>query len=116
MKQVGEAVRDFSLSSSYKDGEVITIGVATWGTIHNREGLVRPMVSGHPGIRGVAQGAGSPQVLPGAHGRDPVGGWASEQGSSLQVMGSVMWDQHCVPRRVHPAAILRGQKGCRGRR
>uniref|UniRef100_A0A8C0ZV95 Transient receptor potential cation channel subfamily M member 2 n=1 Tax=Castor canadensis TaxID=51338 RepID=A0A8C0ZV95_CASCN len=43
MKQVGEAVRDFSLSSSYKEGEVITIGVATWGTIHNREGLVHPM-------------------------------------------------------------------------
>uniref|UniRef100_A0A2K5ELM0 Transient receptor potential cation channel subfamily M member 2 n=1 Tax=Aotus nancymaae TaxID=37293 RepID=A0A2K5ELM0_AOTNA len=31
MKQVGEAVRDFSLSRSYKEGEVITIGVATWG-------------------------------------------------------------------------------------
>ncbi|XP_012926821.1 transient receptor potential cation channel subfamily M member 2 isoform X4 [Heterocephalus glaber] len=42
MKQVGEAVRDFSLSSGYKDGEVITIGVATWGSIHNREGLVHP--------------------------------------------------------------------------
>ncbi|XP_069886906.1 transient receptor potential cation channel subfamily M member 2 isoform X1 [Dipodomys merriami] len=42
MKQVGEAVRDFSLSSSYKDGGVTTIGVATWGTIHNREGLVHP--------------------------------------------------------------------------
>lgn len=43
MKQVGEAVRDFSLSSSCKEGEVITIGVATWGTIHNREGLIHPM-------------------------------------------------------------------------
>ncbi|XP_055463196.1 transient receptor potential cation channel subfamily M member 2 isoform X2 [Psammomys obesus] len=42
MKQVGEAVRDFSLSSSCKEGEVITIGVATWGTIHNREGLIHP--------------------------------------------------------------------------
>ncbi|XP_008565916.1 PREDICTED: transient receptor potential cation channel subfamily M member 2 [Galeopterus variegatus] len=42
MKQVGEAVRDFSLSSSYKEGEVITIGVATWGTIHNRESLIQP--------------------------------------------------------------------------
>ncbi|EGV98052.1 Transient receptor potential cation channel subfamily M member 2 [Cricetulus griseus] len=40
MKQVGEAVRDFSLSSSCKEGDVITIGVATWGTIHNREGLI----------------------------------------------------------------------------
>ncbi|XP_004696953.1 transient receptor potential cation channel subfamily M member 2 [Echinops telfairi] len=42
MKQVGEAVRDFSLSSSYKESDVITIGVATWGTIHNRESLVNP--------------------------------------------------------------------------
>ncbi|KAL4833984.1 hypothetical protein H8958_014179 [Nasalis larvatus] len=42
MKQVGEAVRDFSLSSSYKEGEVITIGVATWGTVHRREGLIHP--------------------------------------------------------------------------
>ncbi|XP_037597956.1 transient receptor potential cation channel subfamily M member 2 isoform X5 [Cebus imitator] len=45
MKQVGEAVRDFSLSSSYKEGEVITIGVATWGTVHRREGLIHPMGS-----------------------------------------------------------------------
>lgn len=45
MKQVGEAVRDFSLSSSCKEGDVITIGVATWGTIHNREELVHPTVS-----------------------------------------------------------------------
>ncbi|XP_023594837.1 transient receptor potential cation channel subfamily M member 2 isoform X2 [Trichechus manatus latirostris] len=43
MKQVGEAVRDFNLSSSYKEGDVITIGVATWGTVHNRESLVHPM-------------------------------------------------------------------------
>ncbi|XP_064135610.1 transient receptor potential cation channel subfamily M member 2 isoform X2 [Loxodonta africana] len=42
MKQVGEAVRNFSLSSSYKEGDVITIGVATWGTVHNRESLVHP--------------------------------------------------------------------------
>lgn len=48
MKQVGEAVRDFSLSSSYKEGEVITIGVATWGTIHRREGLIHPTVSAAP--------------------------------------------------------------------
>ncbi|ELV10344.1 Transient receptor potential cation channel subfamily M member 2 [Tupaia chinensis] len=45
MKQVGEAVRDFSLSSRYKEGEVVTIGVATWGTIHNREGLIHPLGS-----------------------------------------------------------------------
>ncbi|XP_007945494.1 transient receptor potential cation channel subfamily M member 2 [Orycteropus afer afer] len=42
MKQVGEAVRDFSLSSSCKEGDITTIGVATWGTIHNRESLVQP--------------------------------------------------------------------------
>lgn len=42
MKQVGEAVRDFSLSSSYNEGEVVTIGIATWGTLHNREGLIHP--------------------------------------------------------------------------
>nr|XP_035138985.2 transient receptor potential cation channel subfamily M member 2 isoform X5 [Callithrix jacchus] len=45
MKQVGEAVRDFSLSSGYKEGEVITIGVATWGTVHRCEGLIHPMGS-----------------------------------------------------------------------
>uniref|UniRef100_A0A8D2KVZ5 Transient receptor potential cation channel subfamily M member 2 n=1 Tax=Varanus komodoensis TaxID=61221 RepID=A0A8D2KVZ5_VARKO len=43
MKQVGEAVRDFSMSSSYK-GEMVTIGIATWGTIHNRSSLISPMV------------------------------------------------------------------------
>uniref|UniRef100_A0A8D0EAT2 TRPM SLOG domain-containing protein n=1 Tax=Salvator merianae TaxID=96440 RepID=A0A8D0EAT2_SALMN len=41
MKQVGEAVRDFSMSSSCK-GEIITIGVATWGTVHNRNSLICP--------------------------------------------------------------------------
>lgn len=45
MKQVGEAVRDFSLSSSYNKGEIITIGVATWGTVHNRDSLIHPAVS-----------------------------------------------------------------------
>nr|XP_019601291.1 PREDICTED: transient receptor potential cation channel subfamily M member 2 isoform X2 [Rhinolophus sinicus] len=42
MKQVGEAVHNFSLSSSYNKGEVVTIGIATWGTVHNRDGLVHP--------------------------------------------------------------------------
>ncbi|XP_011374673.1 transient receptor potential cation channel subfamily M member 2 [Pteropus vampyrus] len=42
MKQVGEAVRDSSLSSSHDNGDVVTIGIATWGTVHNREGLVHP--------------------------------------------------------------------------
>ncbi|XP_074859743.1 transient receptor potential cation channel subfamily M member 2 [Carettochelys insculpta] len=42
MKQVGEAVRDFSMSSSCKEGEIVTIGIATWGTVHNRGSLVCP--------------------------------------------------------------------------
>lgn len=42
MKQVGEAVQNCSLSSSYSKGEVVTIGIATWGTVHNRDGLVHP--------------------------------------------------------------------------
>ncbi|XP_055975296.1 transient receptor potential cation channel subfamily M member 2 isoform X2 [Sorex fumeus] len=42
MKQVGEAVRDSSLSSRGSEAGVVTIGVATWGTIHNREDLVHP--------------------------------------------------------------------------
>lgn len=45
MKQVGEAVRDFTLSSSHNEGEVVTVGVATWGTVHNREDLIHPSVS-----------------------------------------------------------------------
>lgn len=48
MKQVGEAVHNFSLSSSYNKGEVVTIGIATWGTVHNRDGLVHPTVSAWP--------------------------------------------------------------------
>lgn len=63
MKQVGEAVRDFSLSSSCSEGEVVTIGIATWGTVHNREGLVHPMVSAWPLLGG---GAGSEGVLLGS--------------------------------------------------
>lgn len=49
MKQVGEAVRDFILSCSHKEGEIVTIGIATWGTVYNRESLVCPMVS-QPGL------------------------------------------------------------------
>ncbi|XP_062832545.1 transient receptor potential cation channel subfamily M member 2 isoform X1 [Anolis carolinensis] len=44
MKQVGEAVRDFSMSSSFK-GEIVTIGIATWGTVYNRSSLMSPMGS-----------------------------------------------------------------------
>ncbi|NIG60614.1 transient receptor potential cation channel subfamily M member 2 [Pontoporia blainvillei] len=42
MKQVGEAVRVFSLSGSHNEGEVVTIGIATWGTLHKRESLIHP--------------------------------------------------------------------------
>ncbi|KAH0623928.1 hypothetical protein JD844_007134 [Phrynosoma platyrhinos] len=41
---VGEAVRDFSMSSSFK-GEIVTIGIATWGTVYNRSSLICPMGS-----------------------------------------------------------------------
>lgn len=43
MKHVGRAVRDHALSSSTQ-GQIVTIGVATWGTIHNRDALVNPEV------------------------------------------------------------------------
>ncbi|KAK9401047.1 transient receptor potential cation channel subfamily M member 2 [Crotalus adamanteus] len=39
MKQVGEALQDFMLSSTYK-GEIVAIGIAAWGTIHNRNSLI----------------------------------------------------------------------------
>ncbi|KAG9271648.1 transient receptor potential cation channel subfamily M member 2-like [Astyanax mexicanus] len=42
MKHVGMAVRDYTLSSSSLEGQIVTIGVATWGVIHNREALVHP--------------------------------------------------------------------------
>ncbi|NXU57450.1 TRPM2 protein, partial [Turnix velox] len=43
MKQVGEAVRDFILSCSRKEREIVTIGIATWGTVYNRDSLICPM-------------------------------------------------------------------------
>lgn len=67
MKQVGEAVRDFSLSSSCKEGEVITIGIATWGTIHNREGLTHRAVSSHSRVnlgRRRKAGGGEEECVP----------------------------------------------------
>ncbi|KAG7227474.1 hypothetical protein INR49_005288 [Caranx melampygus] len=42
MKHVGQAVRDYALSSSSTQGQIVAIGVATWGVIHNREALVNP--------------------------------------------------------------------------
>ncbi|XP_017547069.2 transient receptor potential cation channel subfamily M member 2 [Pygocentrus nattereri] len=40
MKHVGSAVRDYTLSSNSVDGQIVAIGVTTWGIIHNRHGLV----------------------------------------------------------------------------
>uniref|UniRef100_A0A3B4UZH4 Transient receptor potential cation channel, subfamily M, member 2 n=1 Tax=Seriola dumerili TaxID=41447 RepID=A0A3B4UZH4_SERDU len=40
MKHVGQAVRDYALSSSSMQGQIVAIGVATWGVIHNRDTLV----------------------------------------------------------------------------
>ncbi|XP_075960121.1 transient receptor potential cation channel subfamily M member 2 [Anarhichas minor] len=39
MKHVGQAVRDHALSNSMQ-GQIVAIGVATWGIIHNRDALV----------------------------------------------------------------------------
>ncbi|XP_025027088.1 transient receptor potential cation channel subfamily M member 2 [Python bivittatus] len=41
MKQVGEALQDFNMSSTYK-GEIVAIGIAAWGTVHNRNSLICP--------------------------------------------------------------------------
>lgn len=43
MKHVGRAVRDHGLSRSTQ-GQIVAIGVATWGIIHNREALVHSEV------------------------------------------------------------------------
>ncbi|KAL0985692.1 hypothetical protein UPYG_G00160580 [Umbra pygmaea] len=42
MKHVGRAIRDYILSSTSMEGQIVAIGVATWGTIHNRNSLVNP--------------------------------------------------------------------------
>uniref|UniRef100_UPI0037E9964E transient receptor potential cation channel subfamily M member 2 n=1 Tax=Semicossyphus pulcher TaxID=241346 RepID=UPI0037E9964E len=39
MKHVGKAVRDYALSGS-SQGQIVAIGVATWGVIHNKDALV----------------------------------------------------------------------------
>ncbi|XP_034549855.1 transient receptor potential cation channel subfamily M member 2 isoform X2 [Notolabrus celidotus] len=41
MKHVGQAVRDYALSGSI-NSQIVAIGVATWGIIHNRDTLVHP--------------------------------------------------------------------------
>ncbi|XP_073710850.1 transient receptor potential cation channel subfamily M member 2 isoform X2 [Misgurnus anguillicaudatus] len=40
MKHVGMAVRDYTLSSSSMEGQIVVIGVVTWGIIHNRQKLI----------------------------------------------------------------------------
>ncbi|XP_041117862.1 transient receptor potential cation channel subfamily M member 2-like isoform X2 [Polyodon spathula] len=40
MKHVGEAVRDYTMSSSSKEGKIVAIGIATWGIVHNSKCLV----------------------------------------------------------------------------
>lgn len=42
MKHVGEAVRDFGLTS---EGRVITIGIASWGCVQSKEQLISADVS-----------------------------------------------------------------------
>ncbi|XP_078512418.1 transient receptor potential cation channel subfamily M member 2 [Lissotriton helveticus] len=42
-KHVGEAVRDVSMSSSQVDSEIITIGITSWGLLHNRDSLISTM-------------------------------------------------------------------------
>uniref|UniRef100_A0A672KJJ2 TRPM SLOG domain-containing protein n=1 Tax=Sinocyclocheilus grahami TaxID=75366 RepID=A0A672KJJ2_SINGR len=44
MKHVGMAVRDYTLSSGLMEGQIVVIGVAPWGVIHNRNALVHPEV------------------------------------------------------------------------
>ncbi|KAL1267375.1 hypothetical protein QQF64_032738 [Cirrhinus molitorella] len=40
MKHVGMAVRDYTLSSGLTEGQIVVIGVAPWGAIHNRQPLI----------------------------------------------------------------------------
>ncbi|MBN3295181.1 TRPM2 protein, partial [Amia calva] len=42
MKHVGTAVQDYTTSTVSKDDKIVTIGIATWGTVHNRQYLVDP--------------------------------------------------------------------------
>lgn len=44
MKHVGQALRDYTLSSNPMQGQIVAIGVATWGIIHNRDVMVHSEV------------------------------------------------------------------------
>lgn len=43
MKHVGEAMKHYTLSSAMQT-QIVAIGVATWGIIHNRDSLVQEEV------------------------------------------------------------------------
>ncbi|XP_029698301.1 transient receptor potential cation channel subfamily M member 2-like [Takifugu rubripes] len=47
MKHVGEAVKDYTLSSSVQS-QIVAIGIPTWGIIHNRDTLVQAELQGFP--------------------------------------------------------------------
>ncbi|XP_051899496.1 transient receptor potential cation channel subfamily M member 2 isoform X2 [Pristis pectinata] len=40
MKYVGEAVRHCNMTSNYKEKQIVAIGIASWGIVHNRDSLV----------------------------------------------------------------------------
>lgn len=42
MKHVGEAIRDFG--GGENDSEIVLIGIATWGIVHNRKSLLSEAV------------------------------------------------------------------------
>ncbi|XP_061081535.1 transient receptor potential cation channel subfamily M member 2-like isoform X1 [Conger conger] len=47
MKHVGQAVRDYALTTSTTEDQIVAIGVATWGTLHNRHTLVKTKDNSH---------------------------------------------------------------------
>ena len=42
IKRVGEAVRDFGHTT---EGRVVTLGIASWGSVQNKEHLIAPKVN-----------------------------------------------------------------------
>ncbi|XP_066542683.1 transient receptor potential cation channel subfamily M member 2-like [Hoplias malabaricus] len=42
MKHVGMAVRDYTHNSNSVEGQIVAIGMATWGVIHKRQDLINP--------------------------------------------------------------------------
>ncbi|KAE8628405.1 hypothetical protein XENTR_v10007503 [Xenopus tropicalis] len=54
MKHVGEAVRDFS--GGQHETEIVLIGIATWGIVHNRESLISE-AGGAPAVYPMDEGS-----------------------------------------------------------